>query len=548
MPVVTGVVVDSTGKKDSRDWRVWSPTYAQSATGDVVSTRVRLINVTAGTFRASIDPGVVVLENPDGKTWTVTVPETDIDLWDLIALSVGVPPETPQQWVTDAVNAWLEDNPPGGGGSTDLTVSRTATAVTVLSSNGADATLPAADASNAGVMTATMQTKLAGIATGATANDTDANLKNRANHTGSQTSATISDFTEAVQDAVAALLAAGTNVTLNYDDTGNTLTVSASGGGGGLDAEAVRDTIGVALLGTGNISVTVNDAADTITVSTTATVNSTDAALRDRSTHTGTQSADTITDGTTNKAYTAADKTKLAGIASGATANDTDANLKNRANHTGTQTASTISDFNTAADARITAATGVSVQGYNANTTTLGNTTTGTGSIVRATSPTLVTPALGTPASGNLANCTFPTLNQSTTGNAATATQLATPRNINGVPFDGTANVILAPQTSSVTNTAAPSIALTSPYATLNDTGLTAAVTSVTVTGAADGYRLMLRFKDDGTSRTITLGSSFRAMGITVPTATTAGKWLILACIYNGPDSIFDVVAAAVQA
>jgi hypothetical protein len=66
---------------------------------------------------------------------------------------------------------------------------------------------------------------------------------------------------------------------------------------------------------------------------------------RSRSNHTGTQSADTIVDGTTNKVYTATEKTKLAGIATGATANDTDANLKNRANHTGTQTASTISDF-----------------------------------------------------------------------------------------------------------------------------------------------------------------------------------------------------------
>jgi len=47
---------------------------------------------------------------------------------------------------------------------------------------------------------------------------------------------------------------------------------------------------------------------------------------------------------------------------------------------------------------------------------------TGSGSLVFGTSPTLVTPALGTPASGALTNCTFPTLNQSTTGNAATAT------------------------------------------------------------------------------------------------------------------------------
>jgi hypothetical protein len=53
-------------------------------------------------------------------------------------------------------------------------------------------------------------------------------------------------------------------------------------------------------------------------------------------------------------------------------------------------------------------------------------TSTGTGDVVLSTSPTLVTPVLGTPASGNLANCTFPTLNQNTTGNAATATNLIT--------------------------------------------------------------------------------------------------------------------------
>jgi hypothetical protein len=41
-----------------------------------------------------------------------------------------------------------------------------------------------------------------------------------------------------------------------------------------------------------------------------------------------------------------------------------------RANHTGTQTASTISDFSTAADARITAAIGSTVQAYDADLTT----------------------------------------------------------------------------------------------------------------------------------------------------------------------------------
>lgn len=46
--------------------------------------------------------------------------------------------------------------------------------------------------------TATEKTKLTGIAISATANDTDANLKARANHTGTQLAATISDFQTAV--------------------------------------------------------------------------------------------------------------------------------------------------------------------------------------------------------------------------------------------------------------------------------------------------------------------------------------------------------------
>lgn len=84
-------------------------------------------------------------------------------------------------------------------------------------------------------------------------------------------------------------------------------------------------------------------------VATGATANSSDAALLGRANHTGTQSADSLTDGSTNKAFSAAEKTKLTGIATGATANNTDANLLARANHTGTQLAATVSDFNAAA-------------------------------------------------------------------------------------------------------------------------------------------------------------------------------------------------------
>lgn len=81
--------------------------------------------------------------------------------------------------------------------------------------------------------------------------------------------------------------------------------------------------------------------------------NNSEAFLLARANHTGTQSADTLTDGTTNKAFLATERTKLAGVATGATANDTDANLKARANHTGTQLAATISDFASAVAAAV---------------------------------------------------------------------------------------------------------------------------------------------------------------------------------------------------
>lgn len=49
-------------------------------------------------------------------------------------------------------------------------------------------------------------------------------------------------------------------------------------------------------------------------VAVNATANDTDANLKSRTNHTGTQSADTLTDGTANKVYTATEKTKLSAI------------------------------------------------------------------------------------------------------------------------------------------------------------------------------------------------------------------------------------------
>jgi hypothetical protein len=56
----------------------------------------------------------------------------------------------------------------------------------------------------------------------------------------SHVAADVSDFAESVDDRVAALLVAGTNVTLTYNDAGNTLTIAATGGEPGLNYQAVR--------------------------------------------------------------------------------------------------------------------------------------------------------------------------------------------------------------------------------------------------------------------------------------------------------------------
>lgn len=113
----------------------------------------------------------------------------------------------------------------GGGGTggtsepTNLSVIRTPTTMTVASDTGADAILPAAD-TNAGVMTAAMKTKLDGVASGATVNSSDAVLKDRANHTGSQSIATITGLQTALNSKGTSNLALGlTSTTALPGDT-----------------------------------------------------------------------------------------------------------------------------------------------------------------------------------------------------------------------------------------------------------------------------------------------------------------------------------------
>jgi len=79
-----------------------------------------------------------------------------------------------------------------------------------------------------------------------------------------------------------------------------------------LDADDIDDAA------TTNRFTTAVEASKLAGIATAATANSTDAILKARANHTGTQTADTITDGTTNKAFLATERTKLTGIATGA--------------------------------------------------------------------------------------------------------------------------------------------------------------------------------------------------------------------------------------
>jgi hypothetical protein len=184
-----------------------------------------------------------------------------------------------------------------------------------------------------GGISAADKTKLDGIATGATANSTDAQLRDRATHTGTQPIAATSGLQTAL-DAKADDSQFSTFGLSLVDD---------------IDAGSARTTLGLGSAATSASTAfepsgavaTHSAAADPHTVYLSATEGNAAYAAIGHVGSGGTAHANVVAGG--NAGFmSGADKTKLDGIATGATANSTDAQLRDRATHTGTQAAGTI--------------------------------------------------------------------------------------------------------------------------------------------------------------------------------------------------------------
>ena len=115
-----------------------------------------------------------------------------------------------------------------------------------------------------------------------------------------------------------------------------------------------------------------------------------------------------------------------------------------------------------------------------------------------------------------------------------------------------------ATQASTAFKPAAPSIQSVTSAATVTPTfsddmvkitaqavGLTLANPSGT---AVPGWGIAIRIKDNGSAQTIAYGTQYRAVGVTLPTTTVAGKVLYLGCIWNDTATKLDVVAVAQEA
>lgn len=111
--------------------------------------------------------------------------------------------------------------------------------------------------------------------------------------------------------------------------------------------------------------------------------------------------------------------------------------------------------------------------------------------------------------------------------------------------FDGQYQNI-TPNVQSVTSSST-----VTPVSTNDTVVITAQAANLTLanpTGSfQQGQALFIRIKDNGTARTITYGSNYRAIGVNLPTTTVISKTTYMAIVYNSTDAKWDIIGAKTQ-
>lgn len=111
-------------------------------------------------------------------------------------------------------------------------------------------------------------------------------------------------------------------------------------------------------------------------------------------------------------------------------------------------------------------------------------------------------------------------------------------------------NKRVTPRVGSTTSSGTPTID-TDAVDCYSITALAADITSMTtnLSGTPTNFqKLIIRIKDNGTSRAITWGASFEAKGVSLPTATTISKVLTVGFLYDTVTSKWGCVASVVEA
>lgn len=111
---VTGDMInDVTGRPDNTQW-AFSSVLREGSDGSIITTRTKIVTPIAGKLTVELDPGPVIIRYGD-DIWPVVIPENDVDLWDVIQISVGAPPDTGADALAAAVVAYFSAHPIDGG-------------------------------------------------------------------------------------------------------------------------------------------------------------------------------------------------------------------------------------------------------------------------------------------------------------------------------------------------------------------------------------------------------------------------------------------------